>query len=398
MEKKQFSFLLLSAVCLSLSLSGCDERFGEGSSFARLAFTVQGSSSTTRSIPTFTENLQDFDGTAFLNRTSDGLYDDCWCGIRNVAFEKEEGSSVWSHSFKNNESWPDGNGLLAFFFHYPSGSTVGAEGITTVSYSRADDKNVIQLNNFVTPGSGSDTAAEEQTDHVFATTLVSESTGSSAQSILFYHPFAAVKFQKGTVQRVDDKDITFSIKAITLKNVYDKGTCTLIPYYGQKDRIYNKGNSNHDGDASTKSAACAAWTIDETSTAEFRQTFTDDDYDTTPADTLFPEGFATQKVGTSNNPPNLHQVNTTSLDKTFIVIPQTFDPSTHELSLMLDIELDGLLYRREVPVTSTVTWKAGGLYTYAINLTLTEMGWTPNILATGWYTEDNINHVYVPQP
>lgn len=387
------------AFCLSLLLSGCEEHYGEGSSLLRLAFSIQGSVTSTRSTPTYTENLGDFDATAYLNKSSQGVYDDVWSAIRATPFTKDD-KGIWSHSFTNNESWPDNNAPLVFFLHYPLGSTVGKEG-TTVTYSRTDGgKNVIHLNDFVTPGRDSDTAAEEQVDHAFATTLISESTAPAAgqgHAVLFYHPFAAVKFQTGTVRRVDSKSITAVIKGIALKNVYDKGSCTLTPYYGQQGTLYAATQkSNAGGAANTKSAACVQWSIDDTSMADFHQTFTAADNGTTPQAGLFPAGFTTVGQTTKPNAADT-QLNTDSLSKTFIVIPQTFDGTNHRLSMMVDIELDGLLYSREVPITTPVEWKAGGLYTYQVNLELTEIGWNPTIQPVGWYEAGNITDVYVPQ-
>ena len=398
MKKKHLIALLLGAACMLQALSGCNERLGESSSLLRVSFSIHENGTATRNTPIYTENLGDFDATAFLNRSADGAYDDCWCGIRDAVFRQEEGTGVWSHTFENNERWPDNNGKLVFFLHYPA-KAVGEQGTSQVFYCRESGKQVIKLTDYVTPGIGSDTAAEEQTDHVFATTLLSESTRpteNSSHSILFYHPFAAVKFQKGTIMRSDGETAEFSIKAITLKNVYDKGTCTVTPYYGQEGTLYNSANkSNAGGVLATKSAACTVWAINHASTADFRQIFTDEDFDTTPQGTLFPEGFSTQRVGTTY--PNAHQINTLTLNKTFILIPQTFDPASHELSMVLDIEINGLLYSREVPIISTVEWKAGGLYTYAVNLTLTDIGWVPTILPVGWHEEGNITNVNVPQ-
>ena len=239
-----------------------------------------------------------------------------------------------------------------------------------------------------------------QVDHAFATTLISESTAPAAgqgHAVLFYHPFAAVKFQTGTVRRVDSKSITAVIKGIALKNVYDKGSCTLTPYYGQQGTLYAATQkSNAGGAANTKSAACVQWSIDDTSMADFHQTFTAADNGTTPQAGLFPAGFTTVGQTTKPNAADT-QLNTDSLSKTFIVIPQTFDGTNHRLSMMVDIELDGLLYSREVPITTPVEWKAGGLYTYQVNLELTEIGWTPTIQPVGWYEAGNITDVYVPQ-
>lgn len=395
MKNKHFIALLLGVVCMSQALSGCNECYSEDLPLHRVSFSIQENGLVTRSTPIYTENLGDFDATAFLSQSADGTYDDCWCGIRDAVFKKDEGTSLWSHTFEKNERWPDNNDKLAFFMHYPSAKAVGEEGTTKVSYNRESGKNVIKITNFVTPGSGRATAAEDQSDHIFATTLISEGTASNSHSILFYHPFAAVKFQKGTIKRTDDKAVEFSIKAITLKNVYDKGNCTLTPYYGQEGMLYSGVKNNAGGENVTKSAACTSWFINQASTADFRQIFTDDDFATTPQPDLFPEGFSMQKVGSTY--PNVNQINTASLSKTFIVIPQTFDPASHELTMTLDIELNGLLYSRDVSFTSTVEWKAGGLYTYAVNLMLTDIGWTPTILPVGWYDDSNITNINVPQ-
>lgn len=310
----------------------------------------------TRGTPVYTENLQSFSANTYAQISgSSGSYSSVWQGMEDAVFERTTNgqSTVWSHSYTNNESWPDGNGNLVFFFRYPINKTLSG-----VSYSRASGKNVITLTDYETPGAGAgiSNAAQLQDDLVFGTITVNEGNKSTNNRVLFYHPFAGVKFKLG------DLPDNVRVTAITLQNVLGKGSCVLTPYYGN-ETVYQKNNSNSDVRDQTKSASCASWT-GLTNRTSFRQSFTVSDIDPNINSSLFPVGFVSETV--NGRTPNADQLNDASLSKTFILIPQTFD-ATNSLTMVFDIMNGDVAQQRSITLNN-VNWQAGKLYTYTITI------------------------------
>lgn len=299
----------------------------------------------TKGTPVYTENLGTFKATAYVNGAQEGLYD-APC-LAETEYTKENG--VWSHTYTDDIKWPEGQ-VLAFFMRYP-----GDASSAGWNYVHIDNKNKIEHTSYVTPGSGTEVtnAAELQKDFVFATTVLSENDLDKTNNILFYHPFAGVKFKVG------DMPEDLVIKSITLGNVIDRGRCVVIPYYGNS-AVYGDTDSNRGtSDDVTKSANCVDWTLG-TNRTSFTQTFTAEDKGTTPTAGLFPSDFSTLGGTTL---PNQNQLNTASLSKTFILIPQTFD-SDNKLDIVIEFEYKGITLTRSASITAT--WLAGSLYTYTI--------------------------------
>ena len=317
-----------------------------------LTAETDGETSLTRGTPVFTENLGTFAATtyaALTSTTGTTVYNDVWSNMKDAEFTRGTGDkkNVWSHEYTNNERWPE-NGDLTFFMRYP---IIATEDLA--SYARQDGKNVIKFSEYMTPAIDADNSAELQTDIVFATATLNEGNKSTANKLLFYHPFCGVKFKIGTLPE------GVTITGVTLEGVYATGDCVITPYYGN-EADYGKQNSNTDGGASTKSDACVAWSnLDNPST--FNQSFTADDAKPELDDELFPEGFA--DAGTMK--PNEGQLNTTTLSKTFNLIPQTFS-SERKLTMTIDFSVNGSPMQRSVEVDG-IEWKAGHLYTYTIN-------------------------------
>ena len=317
-----------------------------------LTAETDGETSFTRGTPVFTENLGTFAATtyaALTSTTGTTVYNDVWSNMKDAEFTRGTGDkkNVWSHSYDNNERWPE-NGDLTFFMRYP---IIATENLA--SYARQDGKNVIKLSEYITPAIDADNSAELQTDIVFATATLNEGNKSTANKLLFYHPFCGVKFKIGTLPE------GVTITGVTLEGVYATGDCVITPYYGN-EADYGKTNSNSDVADATKSDACVAWSnLDNSST--FNQSFTADDAKPELDDELFPEGFA--DAGTTN--PNEDQLNTSTLSKTFNLIPQTFTDS-HKLTMTIDFSVNGSPMQRSVEVDG-IEWKAGHLYTYTIN-------------------------------
>lgn len=302
----------------------------------------------TKGTPVYTENLGPFKATAYL---SGAQYDTPF--LAEAEYAKENG--IWSHTYTEDKKWPAGQ-ELAFFMRYP-----GDESSAGWNYTNAEVNSVrvnrIEHPSYVTPGSGegvTNAAEQQQTDFVFATTTLSESDLNKTNKILFYHPFAGVKFKVGDMP----KDLV--IKSITLKNVIGNGRCVVTPYYGNT-ADYGGTNSNRgistDG---TKSANCVSWDLTGGARTSFTQTFTAEDKGTTPTAGLFPSDFSTLGGDTL---PNQNQLNTANLSKTFILIPQTFDDSNN-LTLDIQFEYKGITLTRSA--STTATWLAGSLYTYTI--------------------------------
>lgn len=317
-----------------------------------LTAEADGAASVTRGTPVFTENLGTFAANTYESLTSNGTYTSPWQGMANAEFTKGDGN-VWSHSYDSGEQWPEGNGNLTFFMRYPVSATASLSGLT---YGRQGGKNVINLTGYTTPGAGNTTtAAEAQTDIVFATATLNEKS-ASPYGVLFYHPLCGVKFKIGTLPT------GVAITGITLGGVYSTGNCVITPYYGN-EAAYGKTNSNKDGADATKSASCVAWSNLSTA-GTFGQTFTTGDYNPSLSTGTFPSDF-TNGGGTTK--PNQNQLNTSTLSKTFNLIPQTFD-SDHKLTMTISLTYNGVAMQRSTELTN-VTWLAGSLYTYTISAT-----------------------------
>ena len=324
-----------------------------------LTAEADGAASLTRGTPVFTENLGTFAANTYAPLSADGTYTSVWQGMANAEFTRgtDDKVNVWSHSYDNNEQWPDDNGNLTFFMRYPVSAT-SATNLPGLSYGHlagqgTHGENVINLTGYSTPGAGNTTtAAEAQTDIVFATATLNEGNRNTNNKLLFYHPLCGVKFKIGTLFE------GVTITGVTLSGVYSTGDCVITPYYGN-EAAYGKTNSNTDGGASTKSDACVAWSNLATPST-FGQTFTSSDYNSTLDTSKFPSDFA--DAGTTK--PNQNQLNTTTLSKTFNLIPQTFTDS-HKLTMTIDFSVNGSPMQRSAELTS-VTWQAGHLYTYAI--------------------------------
>lgn len=297
----------------------------------------------TRGTPVFTENLGTFTASAYETLTS-GTYTNKY--LADADFEKE--GSIWSHKYDGIKEWPSGG--LRFFLRYPAGSA--SEGWT---YAVENSKNVIKKTGYSTPGAGSGTtAAASQTDIVFATEKVTEASKDTPVGILFYHPFAGVKFKVGTMPE------GMTITGVKLSDIYGTGDCTITPYYGNGNSYLGSGNNATGGDA-TKSESCTVWSNLSNKTT-FEQAFTTDEQGGATLDEdLFPEGFANQ--GTTSK-PNQNQLNDGSLSKTFILIPQSFGDS-NKLKITIKLLYNGLPVTREVEIKAT--WQAGHLYTYTVN-------------------------------
>lgn len=297
----------------------------------------------TRGTPVYTENLGSFTASAYETLTS-GTYTSKY--LADATFEKD--GSVWSHKYDGTKEWPSSG--LRFFLRYPAGSA--SEGWT---YATESGKNVIRKTGYTTPGAGSGTtAAASQTDIVFATENVTESSKDTPVGILFYHPFAGVKFKVGTMPE------GMTITSVKLSNVYSKGDCTITPYYGNGSSYSGSGNNATGGDA-TKSESCTVWSSLSNKTS-FEQAFAAGEQGgASLTEDLFPEGFADQ--GTTSK-PNQNQLNDGSLSKTFILIPQAFGDS-NKLKITINLLYNSIPVTREVEIKAT--WQAGHLYTYTIN-------------------------------
>lgn len=314
-------------------------------------------SSVTRGTPVFTENLGSFAANTYASLSVDDEYTDIWCGMKDAVFERGTGnkSDEWSHFYGNNESWPSGNGDLVFFMCYP----VGATDDLGLSYWRENGKNVIKFTGYTTPVDGNtdtDADAEAQTDLVFATTMLNESDcDKDSNPILFYHPFSGVKFKVGELPE------GVAIENVTLDGVYSTGDCAITPYYGNTAISgWEDSNKVNGAVSGSKSDACVVWSGLGNSSS-FGQDFASTDHKTTLNTGSFPSDF----VDTPNT-MNQDQLNTETLSKTFILIPQKFEDG-HKLSLTVRFKYtDGTAQQAttEMPVKE---WMAGHLYTYSLS-------------------------------
>ena len=212
------------------------------------------------------------------------------------------------------------------------------------------------------PSTGDDDDAANQQDIVFTCQTMNEGEaktfmeGSKGKSILFYHALAGVKFKLS--DDILDESSEVVVTKVELKNVVSNGHCTVTPNYTDANVEEGDSKSNQTGAPNTKSAACTAWTgASTTAYANYTQSFTSDE----------------QNAGDENN------LNTSALEKTFFVVPQTFKSEAEgneKVVVNTQTAEIAITYRYKDQIPQTVscpltgqTWEAGGLYTYTLSFT-----------------------------
>lgn len=180
--------------------------------------------------------------------------------------------------------------------------------------------------------------------------------------MLLNHALTGVKFAAGNPDNV-------TIKSVTLKGLYNTGTCVVTPV---SENNYTDVTTNHTSD----DEGVVVWTPTTTSTG----TFTSGDFSTTLADYSNKTSFGTMgnyptTFGATGGKNNL---NDADASQTFWIIPQAFKDGNNARTGItltvtytlpgstdpknLEIDLGALLAGRNIE------WKAGELWTYTLRI------------------------------
>lgn len=310
----------------------------------------------TKGTPAYTENIislyESFNAVAYNAAGSQ-------VALADANFAYDSGWGSWRHVYAS-DPWEGNDDGLWFFMRMGNMSNT-----SNLSYSVSSSKGVIGFD-YVSPAT-----ASAQQDILFASRSITKTQEEAGAKVLFYHVLSGVKFKIGELG-----DNIAGIKEITFNGLKDNGHCTVTPDYG----VWNKTNSNSDGVASTKSAACAVWTSLTKSTGGYspKATFTDSQAAgqdlSTGSDYTFPDSFYLSDKGdkTNNAKNNLNDKNFT---QTFFLIPQDLDENVtltlkilcaDDKTVTLDIPFGAMV--KEKNNDTAVTLKAGELRTYTFSI------------------------------
>lgn len=312
----------------------------------------------TKGTPAYSENLialyGSFDAVAYKPATGESKIS-ASPDLPDANYAYDANWEAWRHvyTFSPWEDYhEDGDG---YWFFMRMGDM---ENTTDLSYSvvsktinsKTTDCGQISFK-YTSPASATD-----QQDILFASRFLTEADEPEAQ-ILFYHALTGVKFK---LDALGDK-ISY-VKEINLKGLYDKGTCVMTAVYGD----YTGDDSNRSGGADTRSAKCAVWTLDNTSTFTAKASFSEAEGKGQAEGTSnysFPTSFSAGETASTN-------FNDVNFSKTFFLIPQVVDEN-----VVLEVKLalvNGETITREFAfgknVTKTNDWQAGELRTYTLKI------------------------------
>lgn len=268
------------------------------------------------------------------------------------------------HYYPGEDPWPsDPDADVDFYLNMPASPA----GVTITT--RASGETVF------TYDASTLTTAEDQQDILFSQTSISKNDhqgfSPNGAPVLMYHALTGVKFRTGWANDTGTKTIIKSVKWTGLKS---SGTCTV----------------------NTSATNVVTWTVDDTSTAEFTQTFSNPTYSAESgvdgsvqyvSDAEHPEN---NKFGDSwyaaANDKNLNNANgewtfwfmpqevadNVILEVTFLIktadTPNGKEEITHvidfgaQLNRLPDPEHPGQYIHRE----NNVKWEAGQLRTYTL--------------------------------
>lgn len=284
----------------------------------------------TRGTPIYTDNFHDLYGrfNAAVFADIDGneplTMSHTWGGTGKHTFTAVSGhDSYYAHRYADGLRWPEADGALLFFMEAPIEAT---EELLTTYYADGH----LEFD-YEDPTPSTDVAdrptlvdaTNAQRDLLFTSKRLTEKTKDTDNALLFYHVLTGVRFIVGTMEEGTSAVIT----RVTLKDVKANGHCVVTPDYTSLDNTSLGGHpSNADGDAPSRSAACALWTA---------PSLTDErivDYTQKPSDDYL------------------------------LLVPQTLT----DTEVIIDFTLNGRPYRRTAKL-STV-WKAGELHTYTLTV------------------------------
>ena len=127
----------------------------------------------------------------------------------------EGDNCVWTYTYKNNMAWVD-DGI-----YYVLYAGKDLNGLSNVAYSKTSDTDGTVTFNYTMPNESS---ASSHEDLLFTTKHIQKAQAGKAQPITFYHMLTALRFSDGYKGEGTSVN-TFT--SVTLKELYNQGTCTF---------------------------------------------------------------------------------------------------------------------------------------------------------------------------
>ena len=216
----------------------------------------------------------------------------------------------------------------------------------------------------------SPTTPTKQEDILFTSKVLKMETKDTDNRLLFYHPLTGVKFKLGMVSD-DNSGVKVTITNIAINGLVKSGKCVLTPNYTNANTTAGDNPSNKDGEAKTKSAACASWTPDTDARTAFF--YSPDGTVVMGKDAAyeFPESFFDKTEGAYGTTAD-YNLNDKEYSNTFFFIPQTVAASngTNGKNVIITYKVDfpdgTTLANQTTTIALNTTWKAGELHTYTL--------------------------------
>ena len=336
----------------------------------------------TRGTPVFTENVQDVYGSTF----SSIIYGSDGDVVDEGPFYAMEDGQRWRRVF-GFDPWAVSD-PLTFFMYMPESPS----GVSNLAYHKTDGSFSFD---YATPEK-----ASEQQDIVFARrtltkeTYESEYESSHGASILFRHALTGVKFalspqrNSTTSDREPEDEVQTFITRVEFTGMADKGHAVFIPDESEE--------TNADKKDKYSSKTSFTWTLDDTSTKSFIQTYSSDDIQDFSQDEATDQVHGPESFYAAGQNRNLNKADASL---TFWFIPQEMTPDVKlkvtfyvwngqskgdEVTLELDLGQQIIDRASE----TNRFWKAGQLRTFTLDPTIVDVAITDTVSDDGLVKSD----------
>lgn len=336
-----------------------------------------GAPAETRGTPVFTENVQDVLGSEF----GSVVYGTDGTVIDDGPFVAMADGFRWRRDFGFDPfkvSDP-----LTFFLHMP----VSPVGVSNLTYNKREGSIAFD---YTSPEKASD-----QQDVIFARRVLtaetyrSEYEANQGAALLFRHALTGVKFalspdrNSTTTDRQPAGEVQTFITKVEFIGMKDKGHAKFLQ--DETEETYTDKKDTY------SSASSFVWTLDDTSTKSFTQTFTSDDIQD------FDQDDAADKVHGPESfyeAGQLRNLNKDDASLTFWFVPQdmtadvklkvtfyVWDGESQGKEYTLELNLGEQILERDAAATEGryKSWKAGQLRTFTLDPTLVDVSITDEV-------------------
>lgn len=329
----------------------------------------------TKGAPVYTENFDSMFGSdlrfsAFAPTGTTAQLTEYFNGQNAAKFTKES-ARVYSHEYPYGIRWPevDGDGQLLYFLQAPGNETTAlspkfyGDGHIEFDYTCPDVKD-----------------PTKQTDILFTSKLMKESTKDTENHILMYHALTAVKFKANLInfRTKDERDdqAVVTIDNVVMHDLYSKGHCTIRPNYVDGTNTSSRDQSNKTGEAATKSSACSIWTGRDVKTNyEFSYNgIVSPSYE--EGTSTFAPSFYEKDAATAN-------INDEGFTHTMMIIPQATETGkTIQFDITFSIKSSEGTKTYTKTANLAINWKAGEIHTYQLTINCVDVKVEDTVTAT----------------